>query len=190
MKAPVRSARESVRSIPGVPWALPSLAGSRPCAAAHRTSGTAPTSTPGFLPPAVPAEPTRSLLVLAQQGLQFFSSAQLQHGLAIGFLKLLELTLVLLAHFQRLAAQRVLHAFLRVVHPAFNLCGRNIACSTRCRNRRLTLNDFQHQRCFATRCPPFDVFFHHCAHGQLLLEYRLSRKSVGHYRLPLRHRRG
>ena len=56
-------------------------------------------------------------------GTAIFSRAQLQHGLAIRLLKILELTLVLLAHVLGIGALRVLHAPLAVIDPLLDLRG-------------------------------------------------------------------
>ena len=49
---------------------------------------------------------------------------QLQHGLAIGFLKILQLLLVLLADVEWVRPQGILHPPLRVSNPPLNHRGR------------------------------------------------------------------
>src|SRR3546814_13176515 len=89
---------------------------------------------------------SQSCLVLAQQGLQFFSGAKLQHGLAVGFLQILELTLVLLAYVLGLGPEGILHARLALIDPVLDLRRRKIELSARLRNRGLALDDLQYQR--------------------------------------------
>src|SRR5690606_38485489 len=161
------------------PSAGPWWPGNTPSAEAPRTSGTAWRPEPGSLRPPVPAGSRESTLVLAQQGLQFFSRAQLQHGLAIGLLQVLELALVLLAHVLRLGAQRVLHAGFGMLHPFLDLGRRKIELPTRLRNRGLALDDLQHQRRLAPRRPTLDFFFHHHAHECLLRKVTPEQEITG-----------
>src|SRR3990167_1079436 len=97
-----------------------SSAGSTPCDVPHLTSGTASPSIPQIPQPEVPAGSRPSGLVLAHQGLQFFSGTQLQHRLAVGFLQVLELALVLIAHVLGLGTQGVLHPALAVIDPTLD----------------------------------------------------------------------
>src|SRR3546814_14779695 len=108
--------------------------------------------------------PYTTLFRSAQQGLQFFSGAKLQHGLAVGFLQILELTLVLLAYVLGLGPEGILHARLALIDPVLDLRRRKIELSARFRNRGLALDDLQYQRRLPARCPTLDFFFHHCAH--------------------------
>ncbi|WP_236694934.1 hypothetical protein, partial [Rhodobacter capsulatus] len=60
------------------------------------------------------------------EGRQLFSGTQFQHRLAIGFLQILELLFVLLANIERVGAQGILHAPLRVLDPALDLGRRQV----------------------------------------------------------------
>ena len=100
----------------------------------------------------------------AQQGVEFFSGTQLQHGIATCLLQDFDLALVMLFDFQWLGAQSVLHAPLGFVYPLFDLRGRNVKGPTCLSNRGLALNDFHDQCRFALGRPAFDVFFHLHAH--------------------------
>src|SRR3546814_13046986 len=81
--------------------------------------------------------PYTTLFRSAQQGLQFFSGAKLQHGLAVGFLQILELTLVLLAYVLGLGPEGILHARLALIDPVLDLRRRKIALSARLPTRGL-----------------------------------------------------
>lgn len=93
------------------------------------------------------------------------SRTQLQHRFPVGFLQVLELTLVLLAHVFGLGAQRVLPYPLAVLDPVLDLRRRQFELPARLRHARLTLDDLQHQRRFPPCRPAFDLFFHHDTYG-------------------------
>ena len=57
---------------------------------------------------------------------------------------------------------------------------RQIKGSAGRRNRGFALNDLDNKRCFALRCPAFDVLVHGHTHCYFL-PYSMSRFSVGRY---------
>ena len=75
-----------------------------------------------------------------------------------------ELALVLIADVLRLGAQGVLHAGLALLDPFLDLGGRKIELPGGLGDRRLPLNDFQHQRALAPCRPTFDLVVHRNAH--------------------------
>jgi hypothetical protein len=100
-------------------------------------------------------------------GIAIFSGAQLQHGFPIGFLKILQLPLILFADIFWLGAERVLHPRFTLIDPFLDLRGCQIIRPCRLGNRRLALNNLKDQRALPPRRPSLYVFIHDHAHMSL-----------------------
>ena len=72
-----------------------------------------------------------------------FSGADLQHGLAVGLLQVLELALVLLAHVLGLGPQGVLHTALAIFDPALDLGRRQVELTAGRSHGGLALDDLK-----------------------------------------------
>lgn len=96
--------------------------------ATHRTTGTVWSSERQYPSLSGPAGPRASALVLTRQGCQPSLGADLQHCPAVGFLQVLQLPLVLLAHFPGPGSQGIFHAALAVLDPVFDLRGVRSNC--------------------------------------------------------------
>ncbi len=76
------------------------------------------------LPIGGPHEASGSIVVLPlHEGLQLFSCTQFKHGLAIGFLKILQLLLILGVNVEGIGTQAILHPSLGIFNPSLNLGG-------------------------------------------------------------------
>jgi hypothetical protein len=113
-------------------------------------------------------------------GTAFFSGAQLQHRLAIGFLERFDLPLILFAGIFGLRPRSVLHARLALLDPLLDLRGGQVELPGSLRNSGLPLDNLQNQSALATRRPTLDLFIHRNAHQSLLWSYYLSRNPLGH----------
>ena len=95
--------------------------------------------------------------------------------------KVLELLLVLLADVERVGAQRILHAPLRVLDPARDLRRRQVERTAGFGHRCFALDDPDDERGFALRRPTFYAVVHRHTHCHVLL-CSMSSYSVGHYK--------
>ena len=75
-----------------------------------------------------------------------FSGADLQHGLAVGLLQVLQLPLVLLTYVFRLGPQGVLHAAFAGFNPDLDFRRGQVELAARCRHRGLAMDDLKDQR--------------------------------------------
>jgi hypothetical protein len=89
---------------------------------------------------------------------------QLQHGFAVGFLKLLDLPLVLFLDVQWLAAQGILQVFATFLSPFLDLGRGQIVCPARLHHAGLALDDLVHQGRLALGRPALEFLVHHRAH--------------------------